>query len=395
MAKLNVKVKDISESALFSHKKVQVGSNSFETPIKSIDIGHKTRKDPISDKARGMNEIWSSVDGEKLDKARGTMNDPIGWQTALNKTKKDEFNLAFLNYRKAERVTDKNLKYMLDATYSASDIITTPVFNGFYSEIDGLDSKYWKLYKRNVERFVQRADNKNGKPIMGVLPHLPWDFTEDLVNFYLDHGVRAFAFDFNARSVTAGSRITNMVAPLLTEIAQRDLQEDTFFYCLNASRGRRSGGKPFIPSKDYISLGAGFDVLGGKHTAINMPPDILEKAQDSATKVRIFDREGYYYQDHRVGEELRENFPDDSELSVDRVIDRLRSNDSAKYDYEPLINGEQQSFENKVLRTTIDENRVSEHLRGKDGVSQKEIDRLDTAKTSYKEGKNQKSLKMW
>lgn len=400
VAKLKIKVRDISDSGLFTRKRVKLGSSSFETPSKALEIGNTTRKDHVSDSARGMNEFWTSVNSDKIKEAKSTMNDPLNWQTALNKAKEGEFNVAFIDYTDAERISNNDLKYMLDAVYSASDFITVPVMSGFYTAIKdsnrGTDSQLWKAYKSNVRRYVKRADNKNGKPIMGVLPYLPWAFIEEIVELYLDLGVKAFAFDFNARAATANSQVTNLIAPLMTEVAKRGLEEDVFFYSLNASKGRRQGNKNFTPSKDYLSLGTGFDVLGGKHTAISMPPDLLKKAQkDGATEVKVFERQGYYYKQYEAGEELREHFPENTDLDVDRVISRLQSSDNAKYKYQPLINGEQQSLENKNLQTTIEEERVKKHLRDKAGVTSREMKMLNKAKNKYESGVQQKSLDLW
>lgn len=398
MARLKVKARDFSEDALYSRKKVKLGSKSFETPSKALDVEKTTNNDQVLDSARGLNEIWVTANSEKLRKARENFQDNFSksLRYALNKTKNDEFNVVFINYNKAEKISKKNLEYMADVLYSSSDFITTPVMNDFYKAIKesnrGTDSRWWEIYKENTIRFLDIVEERNGKPIMAVLPYLPWDFTVDLIEEFLDRNICAFAFDFNAREVTATTQISDMVSPMMREVAQKKLREDSFFYCLNANPGRSYGEYDFTPSKDYLSLGVGFDVLGGKHTRIPMSKEVLEKMSDDSWNVKLFQKDDYFYQDYEVQSNISDKIPETTALDKKRIVKNLKKAKRYKYRYQRLLNAEQQSLENKNLRTVIKEERIMSHLDGKTGVTERQLDTLETARSKFDVGKGQQKL---
>lgn len=399
MAGLNIKVRTFSDQGLFARKKISLGSKSIETPFKAMSITNTTKNDQIRDEARGFNEIWLNTDPQKLNKAKNTMKSPHTKKIreGLNKSKEGEFNLIFADYKATQEITDENIKFLADMIYSNSDIVPVPLMSKFYDAVrdsnQGTMSKYWSIYKKNTRKFIKAVRQINGKPIMGVLPYLPWSFVQQMVNFYLDEGIRCFAFDFNARTVTSHTQITNMVQPLIREIANRNLQEEVFFYSLNANKGRSSGSRDFVPPKDYLSLGVGFDVLGEKHKSLPMHPDVLAKMDDSKPKFRMFSRENYYYKDFDIESILEKQIPQETGLNRSRVVKRLQTNNNTKYKYQALLNAEQQSMENKVLRTVIDEQRVGEHVKAKTGVTDNQYSVLEQVKNSFDAGKTQKSLK--
>ena len=124
-----------------------------------------------------------------------------------------------------------------------------------------------------------------------------------------------------------------------------------------------------------------------------MHPDVLAKMDDSKPKFRMFSRENYYYKDFDIESILEKQIPQETGLNRSRVVKRLQTNNNTKYKYQALLNAEQQSMENKVLRTVIDEQRVGEHVKAKTGVTDNQYSVLEQVKNSFDAGKTQKSLK--
>lgn len=387
-------MRDFDEDTLFSHKRISLGSKSIETPAKAIQIGKsRTGKDLISSEARGVNEIYFQTNSDKLERDRQTFD--VGHRRkirhSLNKTEDREFNFVFVKLDTVDILDIENIQYLADLIYSTSDFLTIPLMPEFLDAIKeegrGTDSKYFRAYLQNVENYLDTAMQINNKPILGTLPALPWDFTNKVIDLYLNRGVRAFCFNFNGRTVTAENQLLNMVTPLMRRIAVENLQEDVFFYSLNAHRGRRISGGNYVPARDFMSFGFGFDILGDKHLAGNLPPHLLEE-MDSDLSLRLFERNEYVYEDHGYDANLRTRLPIDTGLNLDRIVD----NPQDRYRYAALLNGEQQSLEANDLRSVIDDHNVVEYIEPKRGISPDNLDDMKTAKRNFEGQKTQTSL---
>ncbi len=103
-----------------------------------------------------------------------------------------------------------------------------------------------------------------------------------------------------------------MVTPLMRRIAIQEMEEDTFFYTLNAHRGRSKDGGSYIPARDFLSFGFGMDVLGDKHTGGNLPPHLYDKIGDSDPTFRLFHKDDYVYRNHEYSPNLKSKIPEDT-----------------------------------------------------------------------------------
>jgi hypothetical protein len=129
MAKLNVRVYTKDDETPFTHKKIGLGSKSIETPGKALQIG-KTQKtqDHVSEKARGINEIYFEPSSDQIEEARknskARFEKKIG--KSLRRAKEDEFNLIFSRHQTVHKFDRKNVRYLADTLYSTSDIVVVP-----------------------------------------------------------------------------------------------------------------------------------------------------------------------------------------------------------------------------------------------------------------------------
>lgn len=395
MPKLKVKLRDIDDASLFTHKTISLGSKSIETPAKAIPIGKTRRgKDTISAEARGFNEIYFQTDPKQLKKGRETFDNNLRkkLRNPLNKAMGDEFNVVFSTLETTRNLSRPNLEFLSDVIYSTSDFYTIPLMPDLMKAIkedqQGTSSTFFERYLENVRNFVEISRQINGKPIMGTLPPLPWDFTNEIVNYYLDEGVRAFCFNFNGRTVTAENQLVNMVTPLMRRVATEDLEEDVLFYSINAHRGRSVKDGNYVPARDFLSFGFGFDVLGNKHIAATLPPQLYEKIANSDPTFRLFDREEYLYDSYEYDQELEDHIPVDTALDSERIINRPQD----RYRLSALINSEQQAIESSAIRPAIDEHRILDHIEPKTGVGEDAISDMKQTRRSFDGRKAQTSL---
>ena len=396
MTKFRVSVDTRDEDTLFTHKKISLGSKTIETPIKSLSIGKSRQsKEVLSEDARGFNEIYFQADSERLEEARQEFKSGLKSKirSALKKTNRnEEFVVVFCEFNSVEEFSREHLEYLADLLYSTSDFLAVPLMPAILEAIKddkrGTASIYFDWYLNNVRNFIRVAREWNDKPLMGTIPSLPRAFTDKIIEEYINEGLRAFCFNFNGRTVTAESQLTDMVAPLMRNITVQNMEEDVFLYSLNAHRGRSTQEGDYIPARDFMSFGFGLDVLGDKHTGGSLPPHLFEKLEDSDPTFRLFERDDYIYRNYEYGPELESRLPDDSGLSKSRIMSRPSDN----YRLATLLNGEQQAKEANSLRTVIDENRVSDHVAVKEGVGDDELQSMKDTKENFEGNQAQTSL---
>lgn len=397
MSNLRVKVRSLDENTLSSHKKVNISSSrSFETPLKAIPIKNTSKKDRISTKARGFNEIYLKVDPSKLTdskvEVKSSLKDNI--RNSLNKAKKEEFNTIFISYEAIEPISEENIFYLADFIYSTSDFLTIPIMSKMREAIKkerrGIASKSFQRYLDQVEKFIEIYRQIDNKPILGVLPPLPWKFSRKIVDLYINREIRAFCFNFDGRTVTAEKQLLDMVTPLMRRVGMDNLREEVIFYSLNAHRGRKIQTIEGTPARDFISFGFGFDVLGDKHVSGNLPPSVYEKKKDQEPEFRIFDKREYIYNSYKYGSDLAKGIPDDTGLDKERILGN--TDPYYRNRLSNLLIAEQQSKESNQLRPIIDEYRVLEHITEKEGVTEENLNDMKKTRKSFENEKMQTSL---
>jgi|GEM_PF-3721676 len=395
MSKLKIKVKNISDESLYTHKVVKVGSKKIESPIKSVSVQKMTKKDVISKPSRTINELYFKVGPNKLKESKVSFDSNIekNLKTSVEDFNNENINVVFAEWNTDRPFSESELKYLADIIYSTSDILTTPLMPKILKSIKdddvGLESKFFDYYKDNLREFIKTFRQIDGRPVMGTIPALPWAFTKQIIDIYLEKGVRAFCFNFNGRTVIAENQLVNMVTPLMRRIGEEDLVEDVFFYVLNAHRGRSPTGKEYIPAKDFMSFGFGFDVLGDKHVGLKLPPNVIKKLDSEEDTFKLFHRDQYVYRDYEFNDELKRNIPSETGLDKDRIVNRPQD----RYRLSRLLNTEQKLKETKILASTIEENRVVDYVNEKKGVTPKNIKNMQETKENLEEGQQQTSLK--
>ncbi len=199
MGKFQVKVRNIDDDTLYTHKTIKLGSKSIDTPCKAISIGKSTKKDNIAEEARGFNEHFFQVDKDGLEEAQrshdANLQKNIG--RSLNKGRRDEFNVVFVNYQSIGHLSRENLNYLADLIYSTSDFFTVPLMPELLTKVKedgkGTASSHFDTYLNNIKNFIKVARQINGKPIMGVIPSMPRIFINKIIDLYINEASKPTA----------------------------------------------------------------------------------------------------------------------------------------------------------------------------------------------------------
>ena len=391
MPNLQVKVRNLDDETLYTHKTIRIGSKSIETPAKAISIKKLMKGEQLAAESRGVNEHYFEVDKETLENAQTERGYFKKVGQSIRKSKEGELNVVFCNYTSIEEPTHEEINTLADLLYSTSDIVTVPLMPNLLSAVKedgvGLQSKFFERYVSILSNFISSVRQINSKPIMGTIPTAPRAFVNRIIDLYIDENLHAYAFNFNGRTVTAEDQLTDMVAPVMRKIAVEDKEEDVFLYAINAHRGR-SQGNEYIPARDFMSFGFGLDVLGDKHTGGNLPPHLYEQIEESDPTFRLFKADEYAYRNYEYGPELFQNLPESSGIEEGRIASRRGDN----YRLATLVNGEQQSLEARTLQDRIDEYSVTSHVRTKVGVDFDDLESMRTTRQKFESDQSQSSL---
>ena len=369
-----IKVTDIDDNTIYRVTNLKVGNKDIITPIKALDLSKMTSGIKLQKQVHGVNEIYRKVTTEKIKemmtnkKAQSFFDYSIN--SAINKSDANsELNVLFLEHEGKDYPDGKILEFISDNVHSFSDIVTLPLITDIENRIS--DEKTFKEFITFLSRYVEEVEKLNKKPIMGIVPNIPWIFSEDLANFYLKNGINAFCFDFNGKNPLT---IERNIRPFLKAIKQEGQEEKSLFYCINANAGKISKGKNIIPAKDILSFGFGFDILGLKHKKLKLPAELFEKIKQKGQRLRLFNKSdyGYYIFEDSKLIKTSNSVPSDSSISAEDIIKRNA--------LQNVFNMEQHGLEAINLRNIIKENSILPYLDKKANIKDKDKNHIKKMK---------------
>jgi hypothetical protein len=230
-----IKVTDIDDNTIYRVTNLKVGKKDIITPIKALDLSKLTSGIKLQKQVHGVNEIYRKVTTERIKemmtnkKAQSFFDYSIN--SAINKSdSSSELNILFLEHEGKDYPDGKILEFISDNIHSFSDIVTLPLITDIENRIS--DEKTFKEFITFLSRYVEEVKKLNKKTIMGIIPNIPWIFSEDLANFYLKNGINAFCFDFNGKNPLT---IERNIRPFLKTIKQEGQEEKSLFYCINVN----------------------------------------------------------------------------------------------------------------------------------------------------------------
>lgn len=373
-------VNDFDLEGVFPLRSIRVGEKKVRTPAVANQPGKLQQHEDVHPESRGVNELYRTVGGDDLDEAMrrsdgGQINKDLAEQ--FKKTSEDELTVTFTKYTETSTLGPAHAHYLVELHDAYSDVITVPLMPKLIGNIDpaeGVEDPNFQSFKKSVAAFLNQVEEQQlEKPVMGLIPKLGWEFTNNLMGIYEAYDVRAYAFDFDRCKVTTGTQVA-MIRPLMQNIANRGIEEHVMFYAINPSPGKRDNSLGARPAADIASFGLGFDIVGGCHVSPNLPEEVFEEmeaeqGENEEPEFRLFDREEWVYRDIPVSN-LTEVFPDESGFNAEEVAARVRQSPSnAKYRLQHLVNGEQQALAASNLCTELEAGDAYSIVKKKGGVT--------------------------
>jgi hypothetical protein len=180
------------------------------------------------------------------------------------------------------------------------------------------------------------------KPVMGVIPPISEDCTIALLDMYSEQDLNAYCVDFNRRSPMAQFQIDEVVNPLMGTLTAYGNRESSLIYSVNARNSRSGIDGRRTPDRMY-SYTLGFDVVGDNHISPNWPEEVFEKiaqeTEDEEIKLRLFDADDLSVAEVPMSE-LDSFIPDEAEIPIERIQDRIAKDPAEQYRFRSLINAE-------------------------------------------------------
>lgn len=391
-----IATEDFGTGALFPKRTVEINGKTFATPTKAIPVKDIQSNERITSLCRGINEVYASVDGEKIDSARKSTNNRFvrNLKTAYNKTEDGEITFTFVSYKETSTLPVVHAEFLVDTLSRFSDILCVPLFPKLIGSVDGSAGPidpHFQSFKKNVLRFLEQASQQHPEmPVMGVLPHLGWEYIDDVMDIYEAHNIKMYCLDFNRRKITADTQI-EMIRPLMESVANLGIEERTIFYAMNLDKGTYDYGLDARPAADITSIGLGFDIIGGRHVA---PPGTKEvfESLNSENTFQVFDREQFVYRDVPIAD-LGEYLPADASMSANYIQQRIESSsDATKYRLQRLINAEQMAFGIDSVRKKIGTGEAFNFVTSKPGITPETIAAYESVRKSFDTARFQSGL---
>lgn len=396
MTRMHVTAETLSEEGLFWLREVEI-DNQPEKQVKTPTAVHlpDKRRGPegVHPENRGVAELYKQVRGDELDKA--TMSDQNPVEDALagqvDGVKDEEIRVTITSYQESSTMDAAHAKELAKAHAEVGDIAATPLVPNLVKNIreENSNPSYQSL-KTSIVSFLNHVHEiAPNHPVLGVLPVVEWKYLEDLLEMYSthEHKVQGYLVDFDRRTITQELQ-EQLIQPLMHHIGNTGIEEYTLCYALNLPPGLPTGSDSIQPSMDMISLGLGFDIIGGRHRSAKIAGDV----EPNAETFRLFKPELWAREDISF-DQLAEVLPNDTGFGVRRVVSRSESSPlQDRYRLEQLVNLERKAIAAANLREELREGKGYKNSIVKRGVTDQAQDAFDTIRDQFDEGRFQTSL---
>ena len=395
MNTLDIEPHQDGDTGVIVHKTVTISGKQIDTPAKAIQISKSTRYAEVVEEARAVNEIHQQVDGQTIENSRLQSDDKIreGIKDGLKDAQGGELNIAFLSHQEETELRGSDIRWCVQVLNEYSDIIPTPLMPAIMRGATNDENEpvqettEYENGLRNIKKFLRYAEELDvSTPLMGVLPvRYPWELNQQLLDLYIDAGIRAFCVNFDGKTVSAQEQIDDVVAPLVEDLTDRGLENASLLYAINAKPGNYTNGD-VKSSKDFAALYHGFDVLGENHIPFRAPEHVFERIEkeqkNSPTTIDIFDK-GEYVHRRCALSDIDTHFPSDSGVDLQKIKRELRKKDEPPYNIRAILNAEQMSQAARELRVSVQAGNVTDTLSEKGGVGEDEEKTMSQVRSRY------------
>ena len=253
------------------------GNIKFETPLKAGTFGMTS--------GCGIYEVYRYLKPETIRKCLDSQSYLSKYQKTTKSMRSDSaLNLIALAYMNKDVVPDEDsIRILADMQYACSDVVQTPSWFGLVKSDGSTDVD---LYIELSERYIEYAQFRNHKPVIGTIPVcVPYNRISEVVGMYMDNDVTSFIVDFNTRSYDM-----TWVREFLRTVSDYRVEKESILGCVNSFPGSlKKSGEP-TSALDFLGFAAGFDVIEDKHV-----PKPSNDNYPERNETRMFDEATFTY----------------------------------------------------------------------------------------------------
>lgn len=321
-AETKIKTTSVADDTALRTLEISLGKRKIVTPSKALDAKIiKVKNSPTFDGGE-LNEVATSFTPLKIQSILENQAKSRDVNREIAKLSANTSNLpsaAFIEFKTKEPLLpdEKEISVLTNFAYTYSDITPIPSVPKYAHKLarDNLDN--FQTYLKNA---ITSIEEWNHKPIMGYIPFVAQLFVDKILDIYLDHGINSFYLDFNTKGMTDLAAIT----AIKKKMGREGYGENHFIHIINMNYDKANKEAAYLPARDFLGFGMGFDSLGDTHRGramrIEGPP---KKILPEEKKVRVFDRNGYgYYKiDVKSLSEDTTPYPLDAMYTRDQILD--------------------------------------------------------------------------
>ncbi|MFQ5911394.1 MAG: hypothetical protein ACE5IJ_11850 [Thermoplasmata archaeon] len=337
---------------------------TLRTPTRAIDA-RLVRRSPLLVREPLFYEYYIRPSGSKLDRIIHEKEEELARSYELKGIRKvagDNPLLLLQEFYETRYPDDPQLQFLIRTAHAYSDLLVLPLVSRV---TDGMDAGVgFEKYLDFLGNVLATVETYNKKPVMGVVPlKTPFIRIEELVDFYVGHGIRALCLDYASSMPDTARQSVEQVG---FSLAREGVLEETFIYGINVSSGRPRATTPISPCHSILSYGFGCDGFGDLH---RVRMKISEGQPPGPTLIRLFSRRDYGEYLVRDRDDLQALTPEETRVDLGRCVD---DKGLAK-----LFNAEQHSLEALHVRPLFEGARDSPgmepYLRQKEHVDKTQL----------------------
>lgn len=354
-----VKVIGEDEKTFYAHKQIKLSGKKVETPIKVVNP-FMFRENVSLAHHEFMAEVYRRIPVEALKRLTNgdyEFQKEFNKRTrgALSKVPSDKMPIVMIPSLKVSHVselssiTEEQIDFLI-LTQSIFDFYVVPTVERIHLRMRDISEV--KHYIEFITQFLKIIkEQKLRRAVIGMIPvTLPHVIIPQLLEVYLEHDVRAFAFDFSGRVPFSHYQQVGLVQNILHKN-----EVDSLVYAINVNPGKPSKKGPSILAQDVLSIGFGLDAIGDNHIAFG-------GGKGENDNLRIFSKDEYAY--HKVEpSSLPKVYPKDTAIPIEVLIQE--ENASLRKDAQRMFNYEQLGIEAIRIREKIDEGEVTRYVSKK------------------------------
>jgi len=347
----DVKTLEADPNSLYKTQRIKFSSSkSITTPTKTVPLDKLKVMQPLSDKARQLNEVFKRFTATQIKEANEDSAKYEGVEIWFNrqksKIKSNTVTFCFLDFNEQKIPDADEIEFLTEIAYCNSDITTIPTISHFNDPKQ--EQIRYEDYIKYLEDTIKSIEQFNKKPIMGVIPKLAPKRVANLIEFYSKKGINTFALDLDGSNPISSSM---RIFKVLKTLKKMEILDSCYIHGHNVGM-RVNKTAEVIPAKDILGFGVGLNSLGEKRKEFKPNKAFLLYIQTNPlNKFRLFNKKDYGYWKAISASELEKVFPSDSSIPISTFKNTSQYNSYI----QKVFNSEQLALESHNIREVIKE----------------------------------------